>query len=147
MGKVQYTKITDDYSGAEITDAEAQETTLTLVIKRQPGEGEEGPQTSAERWESLMFTTDSVSKLREALAPFIGEAVPVVPALAAGKGSGSSKANPRNTHIKAWYGLLTPAQRVAVNLPLEMKDRGRIPKEVTDVYDSLKPDGYIAATE
>ena len=147
MGKVQYIKITDDYDGSEIPEALAQETTLTLVIKRQPGEGEEGPQTSAERWEGLMFTTDSIAKLREALAPFIGEAEAVTPSLAATKSSGSGKADPRNAHMRTWWSGLTPAQRMSAGLPEMKGTKGRVPAPVIAAYDEVKPEGHIAATE
>lgn len=151
MGKQTVVKITDDYSGQDLTEAEAEEITLTLIIKRH-GEGtEDQPNPEIIRWE-VIYSADSTGKLREALAPFLSGVPEETPSLAAvtksaNGGTGKSYApDPRNVHIRAWWGSLTDGQRMdAGNLPAKKSDKGRIPDPVIAAYDNAQPVGYISA--
>jgi hypothetical protein len=153
MGKRTVVMITDDYSGQELAETEAVEVTLTLVMKRpgDDGQGDDGQGPSVRRWE-LVYSPDSADKLDLALKPFIDGVPEETPSLAAvtkpaGTGGSSGGPTPRNTHARAWWKGLTPANRMSLgNLP-EFKDRGRIPEPVLTAYDSVKPEGHIPAKE
>ena len=147
MGKQTVTRLIDDYTNREVAEGEAVEVVIALQVIR-PGEGEDGePNITNRRWE-LVYAPDSADKLERAILPFVDgvpEAIPMV------KPTGSSIAghrtpDPRNVHVRAWWTSLTAPQRVALGGLPEPKRNGRIPADVSEAYDTLKPDGHIPAT-
>lgn len=139
MPRQQVIIITDDLTGKNITEAEALDVTVVLVVKH----GDEEMERTA--WE-LCLAEASKNKLADALKPFTEKVPEVAPPVTTGGGKPKA-ASARNAHIRAWWGNLTSGQRVDMGGLPEVSSKGRVPEAVQSKYDELKPEGYVSANE
>lgn len=134
MGRKSVVIYTDDFTGEQITEDQANEVTLRL---------------GTDEW-TMVLTHDSEKKLREALEPFTGSAeyknrgprgrVPDAPTA----GGTVVQVAESNAVLRSWWRSLKPADLRQYGLNAPKGDQGRVPNAVRDAYAAAHPSAPVA---
>lgn len=129
MGKKVVVVISDDYNGAELSEADALDVTLAISVDGK-----------TEAW-GLVLSATSLDAWRKANVKFISKAETSTDTrIVTGSEETprrSKHGNPENKIIREWWANLTTVQRRELgNLPEAPENgRGRVPIKILDAYE------------